>query len=226
MNRRRKKAFTLLEVMAATVMIAVLAGSLYSTLHTGFQARRSATESLAPVRSANMAMEFLRQDFDGAVPPNGILKGAFTGQSLVDGAGRPSDAVTFYNAAPAVMEVNFLAGDIQKIELFCQPDPGGTGQLLLRRVTRNLLSPVLLQIEPEVIARNVNAFRLRYYNGVDWEDMWDSTVMDSTLPTAVEITLVMAGNSQRGNAAGPIVRSVILLQCGESIEAQIAGGLE
>ena len=49
-RRRHARAFTLLELLVATAMTAILAGSLYATLHVAFKARRSAMEVVEPAR--------------------------------------------------------------------------------------------------------------------------------------------------------------------------------
>jgi prepilin-type N-terminal cleavage/methylation domain-containing protein len=45
-----------------------------------------------------------------------------------------------------------------------------------------------LAAESRVIAPEVVSLQFRYFNGLDWEDSWDSTSMDA-LPLAIEVTI-------------------------------------
>lgn len=229
MNKIRTiKAFTLLEVLVATVMIAVLAVSLYTMLHTGIQIQRSATGSLAQTRKVGLLMEILRQDVASILPPGGVLKGPFTGQSLVDGI---NDAMTFYNTAQAVPDPNWkgnileLTGDVQKVEIYCQPADEGKSQVLVRRVTRNLLSPTMVEQQPEVLCRGIASFNLRYFDGTAWQNIWDSTVQNNNLPAAIEVSLQLADKSDRGAAHGPRITGVLLPMCGQKLSTQTIGSV-
>ena len=112
MNRRREKhAFTLLEMLVATAMTAVLAGSLYATLHVAFRARRSASEAIEPVRKVELALELARADIQSAVVPRGVLAGSFLGENGTDASGRDCDSLLLHctSAGPAQAQ---QAGDI------------------------------------------------------------------------------------------------------------------
>ena len=52
----KSAAFTLLEMLVATAMVAVLAGSLYASLSIAFKARRSALAVVEPVRKVEIAL--------------------------------------------------------------------------------------------------------------------------------------------------------------------------
>ena len=73
--------FTLLELLLALSVTALLSGVLYQTMFFAFKARESAAHSLDAVQKASNAFTLLTQDFDGAMPPTGILAGEFVGAS-------------------------------------------------------------------------------------------------------------------------------------------------
>ena len=54
-----QSGFTLLELILAMGMISMLAVSLYATLRVAFKARESATSGIAPMRSANVALDLI-----------------------------------------------------------------------------------------------------------------------------------------------------------------------
>ena len=90
-----QSGFTLLELILAMGMISMLAMSLYGTLRIAFKARESAQNGIAPMRSANMALDLLGQDLESALPPTGLLAGAFLAQHLGD-ANNSQDTIEFY----------------------------------------------------------------------------------------------------------------------------------
>jgi general secretion pathway protein J len=193
----RRRGFTLLEMLVAMAIMVVVAGSLYATLHIAFTARRTALAAVEEVRKTEGALGLVRADLESAVLPVGILAGALVGEEGVDALGRTADSVLFYAAAPGEEGM----GDIRGVALTCEEDDeGGTGQMLVRRITTNLLSPTTQETEGEVLCRGVYAFALRYWDGIDWLTLWDSTTQDNQLPLAIEVTLQLV--SERPADAG------------------------
>src|SRR4051812_16816576 len=182
MNRRRlRSGFTLLELILAMAMISMLAVSLYATLRVAFKARESATSGIAPMRSANVALDLLGQDLESALPPTGVLAGAFLGQHLGD-VQSSQDTVEFYCVGSADSLDPPDAAGFRKIDVGLEPSTDGGSSMLVRRITNNLLSPQEIQPAEEVLCRNVRSFSARYYDGTQWYDEWDSTQMGDVLP--------------------------------------------
>lgn len=182
-----RRAFTLLELVVAMAMVAVLATSLYASLRIAFKAKASAEAAVEPPRTAELAMEFLRDDLQNAIGPNGVLAGSFVGTDGTDDRGRSADDLTFYSTADGPDHVD-ANGEIKGVELTVTQQPGSSDHVLVRRVIRNLLSQMAVTPDEEVLCRGVGGFNLRYFDGTNWQDSWDST-QENTLPAAVEVTL-------------------------------------
>ncbi|HUS48343.1 MAG TPA: type II secretion system protein GspJ [Phycisphaerae bacterium] len=223
-NRRRQaRAFTLLELLAATAMTAVLAGSLYATLHTAFKARRNATSAVEQVRKAELAVELVRADIESAVVPKGILAGAFVGETGVNEAGQPSDTLVLHCTADGAARTEG-AGDIRMVEFAFESDQDGKGMILLRRVTLNLLATRVEEPTAEVLCRGVRSFDLMYYDGTSWQEDWDSGAHDNTLPLAVQATLeLVAEDGTNAEEGGYWVSRVFRLACGSTAASGEAG---
>jgi hypothetical protein len=57
----------------------------------------------------------------------------------------------------------------------------------------------------------VRSFSLRYYDGVAWQEDWDSSMLDDSLPSAVAITLELGdANAER---PGQRITRVVPLAC-------------
>jgi hypothetical protein len=91
---------------------------------------------------------------------------------------------------------------VQRVQLLLRPGAGTDGAVLVRRVTRNVLAPVEEPQEEEIICRSITAFTIRYYDGLQWADTWDSAINGNTLPMAYEVTLEVAGPVDTTVAAG------------------------
>jgi prepilin-type N-terminal cleavage/methylation domain-containing protein len=182
----RQPGFTLLELILAMAMTAMLAMSLYASLRTAFRARDSATAMVEPVRDAQMAMDLVGRDLENALPPKGILAGAFEG---TDGGATVGDTLEFFAIRSGVDDNDPTKNDgICKIDLDVEPLPDGT-QALVRRTTRNLLSQQQIIPDPEVLCRNVVVFDIQYFAEDVWNTEWDSTQQNDTLPAVVQVTL-------------------------------------
>jgi len=209
----KESGLTLLEMLVAMALMGVLAVSLYASLHIGFRARRSAAAALEPVRTAELAMELVRQDIESALPPTGILAGEFIGQDAKDDLQRDADMLLLHSSAHGEDDGQ-SAPDIRRIELAVTSLSDGTGNVLLRRTTTNLLAPEMVQAEEEVLCRRVMAFNLRYFDGSDWLDNWDSSTQGDLLPLAIEVTLEVERPEATTPAAGGYRLSrVFLLPC-------------
>jgi prepilin-type N-terminal cleavage/methylation domain-containing protein len=212
-RRSRASGFTLLELLVALAMVAIVAVSMYSSLRVAFKAKAGAEISVAPGRISEQAMEFLRADIVCAMAPtaNSIgyaststataaptasqsstiplsLAGSFIGSDSKDNRGHDGDDLLFYTTSDGP---EHLVGDgeIKMVELTVITPDGSNDHVLVRRVTRNLLSPQQLTPDDEVICRHVSSFNVRYYDGTSWQDSWDSTQQNNELPAAVEVTL-------------------------------------
>lgn len=187
-RRRQPRAFTLLELLVATAMTAVLAGSLYATLHAAFRAQRTAVSTVDEVRGAELAVELVRADLESAVVPRGILAGAFLAEDTANGDGQPNDALMLHCTAGGAQDTEGT-GDIRMVEFACEPAEDGAGMVLLRKLTLNLLTTRVPEPAEEVLCRRVRSFNLRYFDSVEWQDTWDAGARGNVLPLAVEVTL-------------------------------------
>jgi len=189
-----QSGFTLLELILAMGMISMLAVSLYATLRVAFKARESATSGIAPMHAANVALDLLGSDLESALPPTGLLAGAFIGQHLGD-VQISQDQIEFYCIGSSdSLEPPYSAG-FRKIDLGLMPAPDGKGNVLVRRTTSNLLSPQEVTPDDEILCRNVRSFALRYYDGTTWYEDWDSTQMGDLLPILVQVNLQIQTSS-------------------------------
>ena len=212
---RAGRGFTLLEMLVALAMIAALAGALYASLKIAFRARDSATRCLEPVRKCSAAVALLKADLRSAAGPNGLLAGPMLGDSQTDPAGNETDSLEFYAAIGQAGDTG-AGGDIRKVEFACEPAIDSGDNILVRRLTSNLLAANEVEPDTEVICRGVRSFTLRYYDGTTWYDSWDSTAMGDLLPMAVEVSVELANPpGAPRDRAGYRMATIVPIPCGQ-----------
>lgn len=214
-RKSQVKGFTLIEVLAATTMVAVLAASLYASLRIAFKARDSAEQAMDNVRAESMIVELIKADIQSAVIPTGQMADEFTGTSGRTLGGALGDSLVFYTTACDVDPVAGI-GDVTKVEYSCEQVPGSEAMVLNRYVTTNLLSTMPQEPKAQIISRKVRSFTLRYFDGSDWQESWDSTQLENTLPRAVELTIELQGTTQQEVRT---ISRVLAVACGNSTPA-------
>ena len=185
-SRFSRAGFTLLEILVAMSMIAVLAGSLYAGLNTGFRARRRAEAALAPLKEAGAVFAFMEGDLSCAPPPRGILAGEFLGEA---------EALSFYTRP---MSTHEAAPGIVSVKYALVSPPDGSAPVLARYITVNLLSHEAEEPVEEILCSGVRTLKFSYFDGQEWLDAWDSVAMGDILPAAVEISLEIEVPSSSG----------------------------
>ncbi len=171
-------------------LVAILALSLYASLRVAFKAKAAAEAAVEPPRTAGLVLDQVAQDLQASVAPTSLLASTFEGTDGTDDRGRPGDDVQFFSVADSPLHA-VANGELKNVELAVMTAPNGD-HLLVRKVVRNLLSPTATpNPDVEVLCRGVGGWNLRYYNGAEWADSWDSTQQDNTLPAAVEVTLTL-----------------------------------
>jgi prepilin-type N-terminal cleavage/methylation domain-containing protein len=198
-RRTRRSGFTLLELMLALGMVAMLTLTLYLGLTVTMRARESTYASVAPVRTALVAADLIRQDLESVLPCKQLLAGPFIGTPQ-SGA----DAVDFFCLGS---DLGWHAGPVDQQQQAGAPaqaadvpwsdgprhvviylDTQARPPSLVRSVTRNLLATTVPPPDEEILCRNVRSFTVQYFDGTDWLDSWDSTTVGDVLPQAVAMT--------------------------------------
>jgi type II secretion system protein J len=185
----RRGGFSLLELILAMAMVAMLAITLYMSLNVAVRAKEAAGQAIEPMRTAILAADLMRQDLESVLPPNGTLTGNGTlAGPFIGSANGGADTLEFCCLGSDGALVNHpLSEGARRIELGLRTDV--TPPILVRRITRNLLPTTEPDVEEEILCRNVKSFTLSYFDGSVWQDNWDSTTLGDVLPTAMRMTL-------------------------------------
>src|ERR1700679_4176527 len=151
MRRRTRysRGFTMIEMIIALAMVAIIAASLTSTLWTVYHTTRQAEAAVNPTNQASIALDYIADDLQNALTPNltitspntgTALAGNFEGTQSQDTRGHEADDVQFYSTGESAQHVA-ANGEIKAFEYTVEQPTGSNDYVLVRRVIRNLLPP-------------------------------------------------------------------------------------
>ncbi|GEM_PF-1306642 len=208
----RQGGFTLVEMLLALTLVALLMGGAYEILHMARRARNQAEDAVRLNQVGRACLDRMRRDLQALVreesPYNTGLygeDGESFGPSALGNESFPGDWVTFLSASgvPRIASMREdpdnpsgeVAADLREIQYFVGSDEETEGQGLIR-MRKIRLNHALNREEDawasEVFAEEVLGLNLRYLDGEDgtWKDAWDTETQEA-YPLAVEITITV-----------------------------------
>ncbi len=209
-ERRRPRpalsGFTLLEVLVAIAILAIVATMVYSSFGTSLDIIDRVGLGADHYREARFVLGRMAEELSMAYRPKGeVFKDAvFVG---LDGRveERDADSIRF----TAVSGLRYLpdekASDLQLLEYRLAADSGDSSLSLLREEMAN---PLVLSDSAtglSAIGEGVHSFNLRYYDGKEWVDSWDGDSRRG-LPLVVEIEVSFLGSGKTQQAFRSWVR--------------------
>ncbi len=186
-------AFTLLEVMLATVIFAGVMVAIYGTWTSILSSTRVAQTSAAEVQRSRMAMRALEEALLGARVPLLASAAARQNQELYSflASGDPDEPyLSFVARLPESFPRSGRFGDmrLRRVTFNLEPDRTGGNQLVLRQV------PVLFDPDrdeeenPLVLATDVRTFALEFWDARagEWALEWTVT---NRVPPLIRVSL-------------------------------------
>lgn len=215
----RCAAFTLLELIVATMIFAILLVAVRSVFVHAFELRREAGQLTQNLAQRTRALNYIRQDLRNCLYTGYILATNFEVQ--VSGAiPNRMDTLTLASRTGRIT-TNTYWGDIQEVTYFLGapdmqqgnariPNPGANdrsdeGLVLYRGVTRNLLGTDMTDPYTMDLLHNVQSFQIQYFdtNSQNWIDPWPvgdaaagtsatTSTGNSNTPVAIRINIEFA----------------------------------
>jgi type II secretion system protein J len=209
---RASGGFTLVEILIATSIMAILLASIHAAFFGALRLRQRTVDSVEAGMPSEEALQTMQRDLANLViSSNGIFFG-------------PLQTVNQTNMLPGQMGPDFYTsggeldgmapwGNVEKIDyLLSAPTngTGGPGQDLVRATTRNLL-PISQQPLPEekhTLLSGVQSLTFLYYDGTQWDAVWDTT-QQTNLPLAIKVQIQMAARTAGGLTLDPPLELVV-----------------
>lgn len=203
-TKRRAAAFTVLEVMVAVFLFALVLTMLYSTWRLIFQSTNAAIRSTTDTQRARMAMRTVEDALVSAT--------MFTGNPRLyffqaDTAGQFAAVSFAADLSDSFPNSGYFGGERVRRVSFYVPSSGN--DLVLEQTS--LLANLEVGGEPSsiVLARDVSLFQMEFWDGQqrDFVTEWLST---NQLPVVVRVTLGF-GHTRNSSQPAQVVTRVVRL---------------
>ena len=200
------RAFTLIEMLLAVAICAIVLVAINGVFATAVRLRDKTSDAIEESLPLNRASEMMRRDLQGMVGPGGFLAGDFKcgAQAMGAAMGLSGEAgsagLDFFTATGAIND-KAPWGDIQEVfyELKAPTDRSQTGMDLVRCINRNILATTTQTPEIQWLMGNVQNLQFDCYDGSQWRNTWDTSTGDTNLPVAVRIRVQLV--AKQGEAA-------------------------
>jgi type II secretion system protein J len=189
---RRSSAFTLLEIMLALGLFALVAIGIYSSLMAIVKGSQVGLTAAAKVQRSRVAMRTIETALTCARSFDANSKYYwFVGENGSDAT------LSFVAKLPESFPRSGKFGgfDTRRVTFTLEPGLNSNKQLVLRQ------APLLMDLKdlkdemehPVVLAKDVKTFGLEFWDGKssDWIDEWDQT---NRIPVRVRVTLQLIGD--------------------------------
>jgi general secretion pathway protein J len=214
MKRARARGFTLLELLVAIAILAMVSMMIYAA----FAGLKNSKEGIARVddryREGRLAMARIGRELQSAYlsghaidPQLAIQKTVFIGTR-----GTPADRLDFNSFAQQRLDRDSHESDQAEISYFGSQDPKRDGKIdLVRRVDVRVDSEPQRGGRVEVLATDIDLFDLEYLDPLSgqWVETWDSTQavgQPNRLPFQIRVILVLneGRRASEGRSRGTI----------------------
>jgi type II secretion system protein J len=194
----RARAFTLIEVMLALGISAIVLAAIGGVFYSAIRLRDRTSAALDEAAPLHQALALMRRDFEGAIPPGSSLPiaGDFKSQALGGGNGGESGSLQLFTTTGLIND-RVPWGDIEEVfyELRDSGNRNNSGRDLIRTVTRNLLSTAIQETDEQWLMGNVQSLQFSCYDGSNWRDTWDTSMGDTNLPLAIKIRILVSSDN-------------------------------
>jgi type II secretion system protein J len=185
-------AFTLLELLVAVSIFAVVLGAITTVFYSALRLRNKTAARFDEILPVQHALTIIQRDLAGLVAPGGTLGGNFQTPTTTATVGS-QNAFTFATATASIDDVQPWS-EVQKISYYLDGNPTSTGgRDLFRGVTRNLLPSIDSLPDGQWLLGNVKNLTWSFYDGSAWKDSWDSTTQ-TNLPKVVKLQIDLVGS--------------------------------
>jgi prepilin-type N-terminal cleavage/methylation domain-containing protein len=193
-NRSIESGFTLLEMMLAVAVLGIMLVMLASSFHTVATSKIHAESSMYTDRAGRAVIWELSNEIRSAVqtpivPSRVIFIGAGHSQF-----GNTADTLTISTLAAGHGRSFSAYGAENIVTWSSNPNRDHPGWLMLKRSQQSGLLDAVTTNNSIVLAPNLLSLHLRYFDGQEWLESWDSANMPPgrQLPVAVGIDMQMA----------------------------------
>lgn len=195
-HRPYAAAFTLIEIMLAVAILGMVLLMLAESFHAVAGSKVHGENRIAIDQAARTILSQMSNELRGAVQTPFIASRVILLGNARKEGGAPMDTFTVSTLDPGHRRSLEGFGPEDTVAYVTTPNPDHRGWFLLKRIQYSSLltkPPTLENSSPVVLANNLISLHLRYFDGTNWRESWDSTSLAAgqALPAEIAIDLKM-----------------------------------
>ncbi len=196
-RRLAEAGFTLLELMLALALMALIMAMLFAACFAVVHGKSQGEEVMERDQEGRAVLYQLARELKGAVQTPIFPSVVFFVGEAHSSQGHATDSIAFSTLTPTHRFSLIGMGAEEIVAYSLKPDPDNPDEFLLVRTQRSALLPADITSRGKlsfVLARHISSLHLRYYDGVRWNESWNSRQMPPfrALPQAVSVELAVA----------------------------------
>ncbi len=199
MNRRNcAPGFTLIEMMLAVAILGLILVMLAGSFHAVAASKLHAEGRMDAEHAGRSIIWEMTAEIRGAVQTPVAMSRVLLRGNAQFLSGKAANAISVSTLDAGHRRSITGHGSENIVTYSLKRNPNHEGWLLLERAEQNGLDPNV-DYQPVTIADNVLSLRIRYFDGNQWGDTWNSDNLSPgmQLPLAVSIDLDMAAPNGR-----------------------------
>lgn len=196
---KRKQAFTLIEVLMASTLTAIVMGASFATLSILLKAYKQQEGSHSAADMAHLIFERMNKDLTSTFfsPHQDVTR--FVGLDMVTDDFE-TDSLTFISTVNNTLQTGEGTSDLVEIQYYIDLDDITPEKWLLRRYDATPDMDPFSGGSTSLFGPQVVALDLLYFDGTEWWPSWDSS---NALPVAVNATLGIFQPGELGEVPTP-----------------------
>jgi type II secretion system protein J len=198
-------AFTLLEVLIATLIAAIVLAAMNAAFYAALRLRSVTNDLVENSIPMNHAASILKADLRGTLITGGTMAISIESPGTESGNNQPTDLDIY--TTTGVLHDDLPWGDVQKVSYLLKDSSNASrtgGKNLIRAVTRNLLASTQPDLTEQPLLSGVTSVQFLFYDGANWQTTWDSTSAVTPAPLAIKLHVEFANGNSTGQGRLPL----------------------
>ena len=191
----RKRGFTLVEILAASVIGAFIALVAVSALRTVSASAEMLDSNISTSSEARFAAQTVARDLTNLYRDGSVKETKLVGQARKTGGGF-SSYLCLYTVGRTKARIDQPEGEVYEVEYYVRQKDERRG--LMRRLWPNPDKESMPGGILTLIAEDIDVFEVQYFDGEDWQLEWPEEMR--SLPEMVEVTIVASRETRADTA--------------------------
>jgi len=182
------KGFTLIEILLAVGILGIIFSMVYWTFDKTYDVIDRVQMETDRFRSVRLSLNKVSEEISSVYWREEYKDSLFIGEDI-DENGHPRDSLRFMSASNYGSSAGGNESDMNIISYYLEREGEGETYKLMHSEIRNIFSASEEDLETYELGESLVGFNLRYFNGTDWVESWNSNELKA-VPLTVEIKII------------------------------------